>query len=500
LPRVSLDSSNPALAGRYDAIPYAALPHAQTHPDRLATVATFLGLAPPPVARCRVLEVGCNDGANLIPMAQGLPQATFVGCDLSPRAIAAGRRTIATLGLRNIALVEEDLSTLDPAHGEFDYLIAHGVYSWVPPAARDGLFALGQARLAPTGVMFVSYNALPGSQVRMAAWDVLHHAVDGIADPHERLGAARRLARLIAAGPRSPHDGDDALRSEFRAIAEHTDSALFHDDLGVPNDPVYFHAFVAHAARFGLAWLGEADVHTMSAAGLSPEARALLSAQDPLAREQHLDFLRLRRFRQSLLKRRDAPIDRSMAPARFDAMHVAADASLLRAAAAGKLPELAGGLDPAGAGGGAVRALLETLVASAPAALSFTELRHQLDEKALRRPLASLLTDAYVSSVVSLHLHPPAMATHAGERPEASPLARLQAATQEDVTGLLHARVRLADPNARRLLALVDGTRDRAALAQALLGSSSGLSATDAPRFVAHALDQFARLALLVKP
>ena len=86
----------------------------------------------------------------------------------------------------NIALVAEDLAALSPAHGDFDYVIAHGVYSWVPAAVRDGLFALAARRLAPNGVMFVSYNALPGCRVRQATWDVLHWHVDTIADPRAR--------------------------------------------------------------------------------------------------------------------------------------------------------------------------------------------------------------------------------------------------------------------------------------------------------------------------
>src|SRR5688500_17428070 len=131
-PAMQLSPAHADLAQRYDAIPYATVPHPLTHPDRLATVASFLGLSPPPVGRARVLEVGCGDGANLIPMAATLPDARFVGCDLVRRALASGRTTIAALGLANIELVEEDLAALSPAHGQFDYVIAHGVYSWVP--------------------------------------------------------------------------------------------------------------------------------------------------------------------------------------------------------------------------------------------------------------------------------------------------------------------------------------------------------------------------------
>ena len=224
----------------------------------------------------------------------GLPSAQFVGCDLSARALDTGRRMIAELGLSNVTLVEEDLSTLSPSQGTFDYIIAHGVYSWVPASVRDALFALAGTRLSPNGVMFVSFNALPGCRVRQAAWEVLHAHVDHIEDPRVRLTEARRLARILADGGKVGHDADEAVRAEFRAIAQRSDSALCHDDLAVPNDPFYFRDFVAHAARFGLKYLAEADLHSMSAAGVSADARAFLSGLDPLSREQYLDFVRLR--------------------------------------------------------------------------------------------------------------------------------------------------------------------------------------------------------------
>jgi len=492
---MTLDTSNRALADRYDTIPYAALPHPLTTPDRLATVATVLGLDAPPVATARVLEVGCSDGANLIPMAAALPDARFVGCDLSQRALAAGRRTIDAVGLRNVALVDEDLATLSPSHGAFDYVIAHGVYSWVPPAVRDRLFALARERLSPCGVLYVSYNALPGARVRETAWDVLHYATDAIADTRGRIDAARRVARLVAEGAPSIHAGDEALRAAFRAIAQKSDSELCHDDLAVPNDPVFFHAFVAHAARFGLRHLGDVHLHTMSAAGLTPEARAFLGTLDPLAREQYLDFVRLRRFRQSLVIRDDAPLAPALRPERFASMHAAADPSLLRAAEAGKVGELARALDPAGGGDGPVRRLLDALVAAAPASRPVAAL--DAAEPAWPRALASILIDAFVGDVVALHVHPPAVLAAAGARPRASALARYEAATAEHVTSQLHARVRLPDPNARRLLALLDGATDRAALSRAVTDRARGLDAATAPGFVDHALGQFARLGLL---
>jgi protein-L-isoaspartate O-methyltransferase len=490
--------SNAALAARYDTIAYAALPHAVTHPDRLATVATFLGHPTAAPAHCRVLEVGCNDGSNLVPMAVTLPHASFVGCDLSPTAIASGRATVAALGLGNVTLLCEDLATLDPALGPFDFIVAHGVYSWVPAHVRDALFALAQRSLARDGVMFVSFNVLPGCHVRQAAWEMVHHHVDAIADPRARLGAARAIARLIAEGGASQHAADEAVRAELRAMAERSDSQLFHDDLAVPNDPFYFRDFVAHAARHGLAYLAEAELHTMSGAGVSANARQFLSTLDAIAREQYLDFMRMRRFRQSLLRRADAQPAAALDPARLAAMHVSADGSLLRAAQAGKVADIARDLDPAAGGGGPVRALLESLVRRAPGTMPLGEARELLARDASARPLETLLRDAYVGGVVGLHVQPPPLAIVAGERPLASPLARWQAARQDELTSLLHARVRVPDANARRLLSLLDGTRDRAALVAATAAAWPAGMRQDAEGFVAHALEQFARLALLI--
>jgi protein-L-isoaspartate O-methyltransferase len=491
--------SNADLAARYDTIAYAAQPHATTHPDRLATVATFFGHAAASPETCRVLEVGCNDGANLIPMAVSLPQASFVGCDLSPAAVATGRATVEALGLANVSLLCEDLAALDPALGPFDFIVAHGVYSWVPAHVRDALFELGQRMLTPLGVMYVSFNTLPGCRVRQAAWEMVHRHVDRIDDVRARLQAARAMARLIADGGASQHAGDEAVRAELRAMAERSDSQLFHDDLAQPNEPVFFRDFVAHAARYGLAYLAEADPHTMSGAGVSASARQFLSTLDATDREQYLDFVRLRRFRQSMLRRVDARPVGALDPARIAAMHVAADTSLLRAAQASKVADLARDLDPAGGGGGPVRALLEALVRRVPTAMPVAEARNVLAEAkgTYARPLETLIRDAYVGGVVNLHLTPPPVVNVAGARPLASPLARWQAGRQEELTSLAHMRVRVPDANARRLLALLDGSRDRAALVASTAATWPG-SRQDAEAFVSYALQQFATLGFLM--
>jgi cyclopropane fatty-acyl-phospholipid synthase-like methyltransferase len=145
----------------YDEVPYESHPFPQTHPDRLATIATLLGLRPPPVQRCRVLELGCAAGGNLIPMALGLPQSSFVGIDLSAVEVAEGQQLIAQLGLKNVQLRHLSILDAGPDLGRFDYILCHGVYSWVPTAVQDKILDVCKHNLSPHGVAYVSYNTLP---------------------------------------------------------------------------------------------------------------------------------------------------------------------------------------------------------------------------------------------------------------------------------------------------------------------------------------------------
>src|SRR6185295_8664840 len=109
----------------YDTMPYPTGTYPQTHPDRLATIATLFGMTPAAPDRCRVLELGCGDGGNLIPMAFALPESRFLGIDLSTTAVASGRELIAKTGLTNIALEARNLLTFEPEAGGYDYVIAH---------------------------------------------------------------------------------------------------------------------------------------------------------------------------------------------------------------------------------------------------------------------------------------------------------------------------------------------------------------------------------------
>src|SRR5829696_5245443 len=160
----------------YDAVRYSNYPYGQTHPDRLGTVAVLYGLHPPDPFTARVLEIGCGAGGNLIAMAAATPGIRALGFDLAAGPVADGQRAIAEIGLENVELRHGDVRAVTDL-GEFDYVIAHGVYSWIPADARDALLATIREHMVPNGIAYISYNAEPGGYFRRMLRDAgLWHA------------------------------------------------------------------------------------------------------------------------------------------------------------------------------------------------------------------------------------------------------------------------------------------------------------------------------------
>jgi SAM-dependent methyltransferase len=143
-------SANARIAARYDEVPYKSFPRSRSHPARIAMIAQLLGLEPAPPAEANLLEIGCVSGGHIIPLAVQYPPARFLGLDLSPAQIAQGKARIERLGLANIELVLGVIADFAPHAGKFDYILCHGVYSWVP-AVREAILSVIAANLSPAG-------------------------------------------------------------------------------------------------------------------------------------------------------------------------------------------------------------------------------------------------------------------------------------------------------------------------------------------------------------
>jgi methyltransferase-like protein/SAM-dependent methyltransferase len=474
----------------YDEVPYPSFPVPQAHPDPLATLATLFGLRPAPVERCRVLELGCADGGHLIAMADRLPGSEFVGIDLSPRQIDTGRATVAALGLKNITL--RPLSVLDVPDdlGPFDYITAHGIYSWVPPAVQDRMLAICGRQLAAHGVAYISYNALPGWHARGTVRELMRYHRRQVRDPKAATAAARDLlAFLLEAVPEEEAAYRGFLEEEQELLARVHDTYIYHEHLEDANEPVYFTEFVARAARHGLQFLAEADLGAALASRLSPQVAGALVrlSDDALTREQYLDFLTNRTFRTTLLCRADAAVLRDPQPDAVAGLYVAAHLEEHVPASAvlpSALPHEFRGPKgvPFTTGHAITKAALAHLADAWPRALPFAETqaaaRARLVGDAVvtqgaaehardTRQLAENLLQGFAAGVVELHAHAPPLAAEPGERPLAPAFVRQQARDGTWVTNAWHQFVNL-DPLTCLLLHHLDGSRDRAALVEVL--------------------------------
>jgi SAM-dependent methyltransferase len=458
----------PADPSLYDAVPYPGHAFAQTHPDRLATVGALFGLDAAPPAACRVLEIGCGDGGNLLPMALALPGSSFVGIDPSARAIARADEIAQELGLPNVRFEQVGVQDFETPAGSFDYVIAHGVFSWVPDEVRVRLLALCAHALAARGIAYVSYNALPGARVPQTLRELLAIKLEGIGEPAARIAEARRVLGLLSGA-----DGRATmLGAEAAALLDRPDALLFHDVLAPVSDPFLFSEFAERAAGQGLQYLAEANVLEMQVGGVPDELkRELLADADVVRQEQVLDYLRLRRFRQTLLCRAEAQVDRMPRAAAIARFAVASPVrwTVEDGARPGRVTFWAPGGSRMTTENPVVAAVLQRAAECWPATIAVIDLvAGDGRPPALPAVCAALLRLYATTNLVQLHVHPPLPATTAGERPLASPLARIQARDQPEVANLRHATVPLDDELNRRLLTLLDGTRDRAALAAEL--------------------------------
>lgn len=472
-----------AVATSYDEVPYESHPYPQSHPDRLATIATLFGMAPTPVARCKVLELGCASGGNLIPMAASLPESEFVGIDGSARQIADGQELLDALKLKNVTLRCADLADVAD-EGPFDYVIAHGVYSWVADPVQEKLLDICGKLLAPNGVAYISYNTFPGWHYRGMIRDMMLYHVEQFPEPAMKAGQARALLDfLVQSLPASTEDPfPSMLKQNLELIRRQTDSYLLHDHLEEVNDPVYFYQFVARAGRHGLQYLGESDFATMLTHMYPKEVTETLQriAKDIVRMEQYMDFLRNRTFRQTLLCRSGLTLKRNVTPQ---------DMTPFRVASPVELPEKLDirSTQPEQFRIGGVGTTLTTsvpivkaafqylsemwprsvpfdrLLAVARSRLSSVTIRDQAMVSAEVQALGSAILTGYTVRLLELRTYEVPFVTEVSDRPQASALAREQSRRGGRATNQRHEMVNL-DEFSRRTLALLDGTRDRAQL------------------------------------
>lgn len=471
----------------YDEVPYPVQPVTHSHPDRIAAVARLFGMNPPAPERCRVLELGCALGSNLLPMADQLPEAKFLGIDYSLRQITAGQKGIALLGLKNVELRHQSILDVDESIGQFDYIIAHGVFSWVAPEIQDKMLALCRSCLSPQGVAFISYNIKPGWHLRGVVRKMLLNCASSAEPSLYRAAKCRKLLQFMATAlAEDTSDYGRTLKIEVDTLIKHSDSYLVHEYLAEQNRPMYFHEFTDWAAKHQLQYLADAQPSTMFTInfGSIVEQNLLSMSDDLLAVEQYMDLLRNRSFRQTLLCHEDAPLTRRISAASFENIFVAGDlrpdqptidftsgiesrfVSAQGVATTASVP--------------AIKAAIVHLGQSWPRSLSLDELLNGAAARLVaagmpavmspadRAILGEYLAHCLAGGLIEVFGRRDTFVTRPGARPVAGVLARQEAASGSQVTSRRHQMVNL-DETALHVLRHLDGQHDRESLLRILV-------------------------------
>jgi len=468
----------------YDKVPYHTKVNFDMHPDRLAAIGRLAGMEPAPVDQCRYLEIGCGTGAHVISLAHYLPRSRFVGVDLAETAIAEGEQERRVLSLDNLTLRAGDLREISAEWGEFDYIAAHGVYSWAPPDVRDALLRVCRERLAPEGVAFISYNALPGRRARQYLQDLMRFHVRGIDDPEQRVSRARWSVQFLLEKAYLPEPWKALLQAEAERLTEVSGNQLFHDDLAAFSEPIYFLDFVAAATRNGLQYVGEADTPEMfDIAGILKDVTS-----DLLDREQYMDFLKARMFRQTLSCRADRHLTRPAIESCLDRFLFSA---LTRRFDDGHIQGMRGmRIKPVQESARNVAAALGEMY---PQPVSFADLApYAGDEAALR----DILSGMVMSGFADIHVYEFPFEETVTERPRASRLARHQARESVAVVNACCKIVSL-DEIGRRLIQLLDGSRTHEKIAADLAKTQGAPPMTEIVKHLPASLEWMARAALL---
>lgn len=471
---VTIGDLSSALRASYDAFPYHADAIGATHPDVLATAARLRGLVPPDVEGARVLEIGCSTGGNLLAIATSLPDASFVGIDLSPRHIETAKELARKLNISRVRFETMSVIDVDESFGVFDYILAHGVYSWVPPDVQRALLRACAGNLAPNGLAYVSYNTYPGWHFRGAVREmVLWHDRPSL-PPGERVTRGRDFVQFLAKAS-APFDKPyaDVLQFEAETLANATDAYVFHEEFEDVNQPVYFSEFAKAASAAGLQYVAEA-LPLAKDAELTSEAQHQVDAwaSDRTMAEQYLDFIRNRSFRRSILCHAHQRV--SDEPLATVIPSLLVSGLCFPTSSGGENgDELFRTLDGSTATSRhpTVCALFHVLAEQWPRTLAFTELldrtRTRLLERGKRESTSEALADvvlhASTARMVDLHVRAPSGATSLSVRPEVSGFARLQAKRENFVTSLAHKNIKLSDLD-RLVLRDTDGTRDSSAM------------------------------------
>lgn len=311
----------------YDEFPYYGYPFDYTRPENLKSVGRLFNIKAPKLEKARILELGCSDGGNIFRFADEYPKSYTLGVDLSKTQIDLAQKTLKETGLKNIEFKHMSITDLDESYGKFDYIICHGVFSWVPEFVRDGIFEVSKKLLNKNGLVFVSYNTLPGWNMMNTIKEMMLYHAKSFKTDQDKVSQGKAILSFI----QQSLEGQESAYAKFMKIAvndlsKKEDQYIRHEYLEDDNVAFYFHEFVEKARAKGLEYVADTDVHRMYTGNLPQKTmEKLTEVKDIVRTEQYIDFINNSPFRCTILTHRDTPISRNITNEQVEAFNYFSD-------------------------------------------------------------------------------------------------------------------------------------------------------------------------------
>lgn len=457
----------------YEEMPYATFALRSADPNRLAAIARLYGINIPSPTNASILEIGCGTGANLIHIAERFPASRCVGVDISERHISEGQKIISEVGIANVELRCADIRDRALGDGEFDYIICHGLYSWVSASVQQQVLQLIASSLSDHGVAFVSYNVLPGWRQRGAIRDVMQSGalcssiVSGDESPDARLKGALELLDLVGSVRGKAEDLYGRYLRESRDRFKDSHPAyLFHEYLEEFNESVLFSDFMRQAELHGLQFVSEAQPSLMTTDDLGPKVSEYLSrlGSNIVAQEQCLDMIRNRMFRETILCKGAHALKRDLKASVFQSIHFITDYREVSTKGREVVFREVGGEKTVATANDDHAVVLKVIGSAGYAGIAFSEVSRRSDGMLEQQPddraLMHILVRLWRSGFVDVALEGAAVAVSLEGPARISRLAHYQASHEEAlVTALQHRSFTLSNTE-RALLQACTGSGD----------------------------------------
>lgn len=306
-------------------IDYSHAFYPELAPAHLSFALLLKGVRPPvePGTAFRYCELGCGQGLTSNMLAALHPGAEFEAVDFLPAHVAGARDLAEEWGGGNVRFLDDSFAAFAERDGPpFDIIALHGVWSWVSAENRRLLVDILSRRLKPGGLVYVSYNCLPGWAADMPVRQLLLDAVQAGTGPlPQRIGEALAFGRHLAGfGGYFAHVPSAAAHLE--SLEGRADSYIAHEYLNRDWAPFYHADVVRDLAEARLSFAASATVLDHADGWrLDPEAVALLDAiAEPVRRETLRDTVTYTRFRRDLFMRGPRRLAPSEREARLRAM------------------------------------------------------------------------------------------------------------------------------------------------------------------------------------